>query len=142
MFDHEKLNVYQAALRFLEWLNPILEAIPKTFAAHDQLDRASLSMLLNIAEGNGKTAVKDRCRFFEMARGSALECAAILDALGVKKLISGEQRRDGKLQLESVVAMLVGLLRRLDGSRLGEEMGWYSGEQEREQEQEQEHGKE
>ena len=44
-------------------------------AARDQWLRASQSIPLNIAEGNGKTADADRIRHFEMARGSALECA-------------------------------------------------------------------
>ena len=43
---------------------------------------------LNIAEGNGKFSTIDRARFLEIARGSALECAACLDVLAVRKLVS------------------------------------------------------
>lgn len=42
-FDHERLNVYQAAVAFIEWLNPVFDALPKSLAARDQLDRASTS---------------------------------------------------------------------------------------------------
>jgi four helix bundle protein len=49
--------------------------------ARDQLRRASQSISPNIAEGNGKGTNGDRCRFFAIARGSALECASIQDGL-------------------------------------------------------------
>jgi four helix bundle protein len=53
-FDHEKLEVYQTSLVFIAWLEPILQNLPKSLAVTDQLDRASTSIPLNIAEGNGK----------------------------------------------------------------------------------------
>ncbi|MGH8018862.1 MAG: four helix bundle protein [Opitutaceae bacterium] len=77
-FDHEKLHAYQEALRFVTWVGPVIEALPKRLAARDQLDRASTSIVLNIAEGNGK---RSRCRYLDVSRGSALECAACLDVL-------------------------------------------------------------
>jgi len=65
IFDHEKLRVYQSSIHFIVWLRNILDNVPKSFAVHNQLDRASTSVPLNIAEGNGKSSPKDRCRFFE-----------------------------------------------------------------------------
>ncbi len=65
----------------MAWLEPLLQKLPKTIAVRDQLDRASTSIVLNLAEGNGKFTPPDRCRFFDIARGSALECAAALDVL-------------------------------------------------------------
>ena len=50
-FDHEKLQVYQEALRFYEWCEPILERVPKSATVRDQLDRARTSVVLNIPEG-------------------------------------------------------------------------------------------
>jgi len=87
VFDHEKLHVYQASLEFIVWLDNIQERIPKRISVYDQLDRASTSIPLNIAEGNGKFTQKDRCRFFDIARGSAFECAAALDVLSVKRIL-------------------------------------------------------
>ncbi|PYK58403.1 MAG: four helix bundle protein [Verrucomicrobia bacterium] len=72
-FDHEKLDVYREAINFCGWVGEFLASISAKAAAKDQLDRASTSIPLNIAEGNGKFSAKDRARFFEMARGSALE---------------------------------------------------------------------
>jgi len=53
-FDHEKLNVYQASIEFVSWAEVLIESLPKSLAATNQLDRASTSISLNIAEGNGK----------------------------------------------------------------------------------------
>ncbi len=110
-FDHEKLCVYQQSIRFVAWVTDLLESIPKSIAAHDQLDRASTSVPLNIAEGNGKFTPKDRCKYFDTARGSALECAACLDVLHAKKKIDSETANIGKAFLIEVVSMLVGLIR-------------------------------
>lgn len=58
-FDHEKLKVYQAAIRFVAWSTELAAQISSKAAVKDQLDRASTSIPLNIAEGNGKFAIKD-----------------------------------------------------------------------------------
>ena len=62
--------------------------MPKGLAVRGQLDRASTSIPLNIAEGNGKYTALDRCKFFDTARGSALGCAACLDVLVAKKSLA------------------------------------------------------
>ncbi|SRR6266487_2575291 len=111
-FDHEKLDVYREAIDFCGWVGDFLPAIPAKAAAKDQLDRASTSILLNIAEGNGKFSAKDRARFLEMARGSALECAACLDVLFAQKLASEHQVAGQKEKLRRIVQMLIGLLRK------------------------------
>lgn len=109
--DHERLNVYSAAVAFIEWLNPVFDSIPKGLAARDQLDRASTSIPLNIAEGNGKFTENDRCKFFDIARGSALECAACLDVLIAKRILAPDTAAEGKQRLIAVVSMLVGLIK-------------------------------
>jgi four helix bundle protein len=111
-FDHERLEVYREAVAFVGWVSPILEGIVKATEVRDQLERASTSVPLNIAEGNGKYAPKDRCRFFDIAHGSALECAAALDVLVAKTKLSPEQIRPGKQRLQSIVRMLMGLIKR------------------------------
>ncbi len=117
-FDHEKLEVYHTSLSFIVWLEPLLQSLPKTISARDQLDRASTSIPLNLAEGNGKFTSADRCRFFDTARGSALECAAALDVLVCKGLTDGTQIESGKEKLISIVSMLVGLIKANSNYRL------------------------
>jgi four helix bundle protein len=85
LFDHEKLDVYCIELGFITWIAAFLEDALQWSAQHrreliEQLDRASLSVLLNTAEGNGKRQGQLRAKFFDDARGSAIECAACLDA--------------------------------------------------------------
>lgn len=111
-FDHEKLNVYQEAVAFVAWLTPILERTSKAGDVKDQLDRASTSIPLNIAEGNGKYHMKDRCRSFDVAYGSALECASCLDTLVATGKLSEEEIDPGKMRLVKIVNMLVGLIQR------------------------------
>ena len=125
LFDHEKLRVYQHAIAFIAWSEPLLEALPKSLSARDQLDRASTSIPLNIAEGNGKFTSADRCKFFDIARGSALECAACLDVLVAKKRVQQEQVIDGKRTLADVVSMLVGLIKSQDSTRVFEDAPEY-----------------
>src|SRR4051812_46672140 len=109
-FDHEKLRVYQDALKFVAFADGVLSEIPTKLAARDQLDRASTSIVLNIAEGNGKRSKIDRCRYLDIARGSALECAACLDVLVIKKHLDRQRAEEGKEILVAVVSMVMGLL--------------------------------
>ena len=111
-FSHEKLDVYREAIAFVAWLSPVMESTLRTGDVKDQLDRASTSISLNIAEGNGKYSPKDRCRFFDIAHGSTLECAAGLDILAAKGKLTTDQIRPGKERLQRIVRMLMGLIKR------------------------------
>jgi four helix bundle protein len=73
-FGHEQLDVYQVSIRHVSWAYEVAKGL-QGIDRHerDQLMRASQSIPLNIAEGNGKGTNADRRRFFEIARGSALE---------------------------------------------------------------------
>ena len=111
-FDHEKLEVYRESIALIAWLSELLETLGRVGDVRDQLDRASTSIALNIAEGNGKFSPKDRCKFFDTAHASALECAAGLDILVAKRKITPDQIRPGKERLQGIVRMLMGLLKR------------------------------
>ena len=139
-FDHEKLDVYRESIAFCGWVGEFIAAISAKAAAKDQLDRASTSLPLNIAEGNGKFSTVDRARFLEIARGSALECAACLDVLAVRKPVAGERILPAKERLVRIVNMLMGMLKRFSGRAefLREDEGLYAIEHEQEHEQEQE----
>jgi four helix bundle protein len=120
-FDHEKLDVYRYELEFFEWVTPLLDetsisAKGRTREVCDQLDRASLSALLNTAEGNGKRQRRVRGKFFDDALGSVTECAACLDALVAKRIVSLERIIEGKDLLLKIVSMPSGLVNRFDGS--------------------------
>ena len=110
-FDHEKLQAYQKSLEFAAWSEPLLEGLSKSSAVQNQLDRARTSVPLNIAEGNGKSTASDKCKYFDTAHGSALECAACLDLLFIKKALTETQLDEGKTILSSIVSLLVGLIK-------------------------------
>jgi four helix bundle protein len=120
-FDHEKLEVYQETIAFIAWLTPLLESMARLGDVKDQLDRASVSISLNIAEGNGKYSLKDRCRFFDTAHGSALECAGGLDILIAKSKLTHNEIRPGKERLQKVVRMLMGLIKKNSTRDYGKE---------------------
>jgi len=127
-FDHEKLDVYQEAIAFCGWIGELLSQISAKAAAKDHLDRASTSLPLNIAEGTGKFSTVDRARFLEIARGSALECAACLDVLAVRKLVAAERILPAKERLVRIMNMLMGMLKRFSGRAqfLREDEGLYA----------------
>src|SRR5437764_7989910 len=141
-FDHEKLDVYRNSIAFCAWVGDFLPTITQKTAAKDQLDRASTSIPLNIAEGNGKFSAKDRARFLEIARGSALECAAALDVLVARKLAAVEQVESAKDNLVRIVQMFMGMLRRFSerGEFLREDAEQYRIEHEQEHEHDYEDG--
>jgi hypothetical protein len=77
-----------------------------------------------IAEGNGKHTAPDRCRFFDIARSSALECAACLDVrVAIKRLARAEQGKEIRVR---IVSMLVGLIRSTSADRIHDERAEYA----------------
>ncbi|PNY33861.1 four helix bundle protein [Rhodopirellula baltica] len=102
--------------------------------ARDQWLRATQSIPLNIAEGNGKRSLKDRARFFDIARGSAFECAAIQDVLVATGGMELEDCRKLKAMLHRIVSMLTRMSMKFDG--VGESHEDYRLEHEHEHEHE------
>jgi four helix bundle protein len=121
-FDHEKLEVYQLELGFIAWVIPLLTSVKqsgtniRSAEVIDQLDRASLSALLNTAEGNGRRQRQTRAKFFDDSRGSATECAACLDALVAKTPCSPKEISEGKALLVRIVSILTKLIARFESS--------------------------
>ena len=109
-FDHEKLRVYQAAISFVGWCAEVFDGRKTGAAMRNQFERATASIPLNIAEGNGKFSGRDKGRFLEIARGSALECAACLDVLVARSGLPKEISREGKEQLIAIVSMLTRMI--------------------------------
>ncbi len=106
MFGFQRLDVYQCAVEFL----PIAYRVAKLGDGEiaGQLRRAALSINLNIAEGTGRFD-KDQRKYLITARGSALECAAALDALRSLEIESPEIER-GLALLVRVVSMLTKMI--------------------------------
>jgi four helix bundle protein len=104
---HEKLDVYRLSISYVAWVYEKSDALTGNHRhARDQWLRASQSIPLNIAEGNGKATGADRRRYFEIARGSALECAAIQDILVVGKALKINESLKMKQQLDRIAVIL------------------------------------
>jgi four helix bundle protein len=112
MFGFQRLDVYRAATEFLARASDLTG---KCSRGHgdlvDQFRRAALSIPLNIAEGSGKFG-RDAGRFYAIARGSALESAAILDALEALGALESEPLQDARKLLDRIVSMLTRMIRR------------------------------
>jgi four helix bundle protein len=111
-FLFENLEVYQRAVNFAETIAIVTKNLPAQGHYHlvDQLRRASLSISLNIAEGNGRWHVKDRKNFFWIARGSVFECVPLLELCKREKLITEDTWADLKAELEVLSKMLTALI--------------------------------
>jgi len=111
------MEVYRRALEFVKFADEIRPVILSRRAAlAEQMDRASDSIVLNIAEGAGEFARREKARFYRMARRSATECAGILDIVRELGLVDDFKIERGKQQLLTIVAMLTGLVKHCDHS--------------------------
>jgi four helix bundle protein len=111
MFGFQRLDVYQCAVKFLGLAAHLGERTPRGYAPlGDQLRRAALSVPLNIAEGSGKSE-RDAQRFYAIARGSALECAAVLDAFRALGFAEDGELTEALDLLERIVSMLTRMAR-------------------------------
>lgn len=112
-FMFEKLEVYQRAVDLAEKIAALTDTFPAKGHHHlvDQLRKASLSISLNIAEGNGRWHAKERKNFFWIARGSIFECVPLLELCKREKLITEEICADLKAELEVLSKMLTALIK-------------------------------
>jgi len=112
---HERLDAYKASIDFLAIADEVSGSLPKGRAyLADQLRRAATSIALNIAEGAGEFAAREKARFYRMARRSATECGAVLDVCARLGLGGAAQRlATGKALVHRIVSMLTVLVKRL-----------------------------
>ena len=108
--DAEKLDCYRVAVEFQALACKLVPADQRVLK--DQLERASVSVVLCLAEGGGRRSRRDKARFYVMARGSAAECGAIVDLLRVRGLASLVECRRAR----SLVVRLVQMLTKLEAS--------------------------
>ena len=107
MPDYERRDVYQRSIEFLALAFAVAERVPRGYASlADQLRRAAMSIPLNIAEGSAKPDGPDRRRYHAIARGSAMECAAIFDVARLLGESPTAALAEGKALLIRVVEML------------------------------------
>jgi len=112
MLSFQKLDVYRCSIEFVAMAVEFGGTIPRGYGElRDPLRRAALSVPLHIAEGAGRTSEADGARHFAIARGSAMECAAVLDVVRVLGALPEERHRQATELLARTVAMLTKLCR-------------------------------
>jgi four helix bundle protein len=112
-FAFEKLLVYQKSVDFADDICACTEQFPRGYGfLVDQLNRASVSIAANIAEGNGRFTKPDRKHFFGIARGSVQECVPLLELASRRKLLDANAHAQLKSRLEEIARMLSGLIER------------------------------
>ena len=117
-FAFEKLIVYQKAITFADNICRLASGFQRGFYfLADQLNRASLSIAANIAEGNGRFTSADRRNFFGIARGSVQECVPLLELAKRRGLIQNEKHEQLKADLEEIAKMLSGLINGIEKRR-------------------------
>jgi four helix bundle protein len=113
VLDPERLDCYRVAVEFQVLASTLLPVAQRVL--RDQLERASVSIVLNLSEGCGRRSRRDRARFFAMARGSAMECAAIVNLALIRDLAPYLDCRRGRSLLVRIVQMLTKLQIALTG---------------------------
>ncbi len=116
IFDHDRLDVYRLSIEYVASAFDVSKSLSGMRRhARDQWLRASQSIPLNIAEGNGKHSLKDRARFFDIARGSSFACAAIQDVLVASGGMDSDSSDKLKRLLRRIVSMLTRMAMKFDG---------------------------
>lgn len=92
MFKFEELRIYQEALKFVNYVYTVTDKWPKNeaFGLTDQFRRAAVSIVLNIAEGSGRTR-KDFRHFLDISRSSCYECVAITSIAKSRKYVADSE---------------------------------------------------
>ena len=115
MFSYENLEVYKKAYltnqRVYQLIKGSATIPPYT---KNQLGRACLSIMLNIAEGSAKFSDKDRRNFYVTARGSAFECSSLICFLYDQREMENDLKENLYLAFEEISKMLFAMIKNLD----------------------------
>lgn len=110
-FSHERLKAYRQALAFMRWFHSVPGGAELVSRLYRQVDTAGTSIVLNIAEGNGRYPEGDRRNFVDIAEASAVKAAAYLDLCEHKEGLDSGERAKGVELLRQVASMVRGLAR-------------------------------
>jgi four helix bundle protein len=108
----QSFDCYRLALEFAALAASL---VPRGHASlRDQLERASTSALLNLAEGYGRFQPREKAHFYTIARGSVLESGAAIDLLRARGLANGADCERARELCTRVGQMLSGLIRAME----------------------------
>jgi len=109
LFDHEDLDVYQAALHVVAWLETFWAVASCSADLLTKLDKATTSIVLNIAEGNGRFTSHDQATFYETAFKATIQSASLIDLATANSVADVARVEVGRELLRRIAAMLTEL---------------------------------
>ncbi len=110
-FQHEKLLVYEEAIALVLAVDPLAAKLERRrYYLADQLRRAALSVVLNVAEGAAEFSGAEKARLMNLARRSAGEVVAALVVSTRLNALSVDSIRDAVDQSNKVIGMLTRLI--------------------------------
>jgi four helix bundle protein len=109
LFSHEDLDVYQAGLQLVVWLESMTTAFACSADLLSKLDKATTSIVLNIAEGNGRFTGTDQAKFFGIAYKSTVQSATLVDLATANGFADVSRVEEGRELLRRIAAMLTSL---------------------------------
>ena len=116
VFDFEKLDVYRKSVDFVSDVFRLTRSLPREyqFSVADQLRRASISILNNLAEGSGKVSKKEKAQFYRTSLNSARECVPMLTVLHREHQISSAGHQTTRQTVIHIANMLGRLIASLN----------------------------
>ena len=120
--EFKKLQVYYKARKvYLKILEEVVMTSTLSHITRDQLRRAALSIVLNIAEGSTRITPNAKINFYVMARGSTAECYAIIDLISLSpERVEGYAYNELLAMLDEISKMLYGLIKSVEEEKLNE----------------------
>jgi four helix bundle protein len=119
-FRFKKWQVYQDSQKLFSDISTVVTALPRQYqnSLGDQISRSSLSIVLNIAEGSGKSSIKELNRFLDVALGSTYETLACIDTFLENRLITIEKQQNFEKRLESICSQIGGFKKKLRNHKI------------------------
>jgi len=109
LFDHEDLDVYQVALELVAWLESMLAHLSCSSDLSTKLDKATTSIVLNIAEGNGRFTGADQVKFYKTAYKATIRSASLIDLATTNAAADVSRVEQGRELLRRIAAMITAL---------------------------------
>ena len=111
LFSYRSLKAYQCSKQLVTEIYRLLKFFPKeeTYSLCDQLRRAVISIPSNIAEGMGRTSVKEQIHFIEIAFGSLYEVMCQIELAKDLGYITTLQLTEIEVSVCEIAKLLSGL---------------------------------
>jgi len=109
LFSHEDLDVYQAELQLVSWLESVSSPLECSSDLLSKLDKSTTAIVLNTAEGNGRFTGTDQVKFLGVAYRATVQSASLVDLATASSSADPLRVDEGRELLRRIAAMLTSL---------------------------------